>query len=184
MSKKFWMRIHLYVSMFFIPMALIYAITGGLEIMFTFHGYSHEEVIEISLNEPLSDDLSDLESWVAKQLNERQLPVPHGHGEMQRGQFIWGRPTGINVALRRNRTENTVRIRHEVPDFYNRLANLHEGRGGQAFNIMAMSFSVAMILIYISGILICWKSVKLRRLVLASLSIGLVVTAIAIMMSM
>lgn len=182
-TSRFWMTIHLYVSIFFLPVAMIYAVTGGLEI-FGYHGSSSEQTIEIPLDEPLADDIYVQEAFVTEQLRKNNMPVPRGRPQTMRGQFVWGRPTGRNVMLRIVRDRNVAQLRVEVPGFYNRLALLHEARGGVIFNALAVGFAAAMILIYISGIMICWKAAKLRRAIVLSLISGLLVTAIAIFASM
>jgi hypothetical protein len=180
---KVWMKIHLYVSIFFMPVAMIFAVTGGLEI-FGFHGSSREQTIEVSLTQPIPDDIDAQQSFVAEQLKKNNLPVPRGRAQSIRGQFFWGRPTGRNIIMRIAQARNVAQIRIEIPSFYNRLALLHEARGGAAFNCLAVGFAIAMIVIYVSGIMICWKAVKMRRAILLSLFVGLIVTAIAVFTSM
>ena len=183
LTSRFWMKIHLYISTFFLPVAMIYAVTGGLEI-FGFHGSSREQTIEVTLDEPLADDMDTRQAFVTNQLKKNSLPIPRGRPQTMRGQFVWGRPTGRNVMLRIVQAGNIAQIRIEVPSFYNRLALLHEARGGVVFNILAVGFAIAMIVIYISGILICWNAVKLRRAIILSTIAGLFVTAFAVLMSM
>ena len=165
------------------PVAMIFAVTGGLEI-FGFHGSSREQTIEVPLAQPLLEDIDAQQSFVAEQLKKNNLPIPRGRPQTIRGQFIWGRPTGRNVIMRITQARNTAQIRIEVPDLYNRLALLHEARGGAAFNYLAVGFAIAMIVIYISGIMICWKAVKMRRAILLSFFVGLFVTTIVIFISM
>ena len=181
LTSKFWMKIHLYVSIFFLPVAMIYAVTGGTEIC-GYHGSSRELTLEVPLIEPLQDDIDSQQSFVAEQLVKNGLPIPRGNPQIRRGQFVWGRPTGRNVILM-TQSSYIARIRVEMPDFYNQLANLHEARGGIAFNTLGVVFAIAMIVIYISGILICWKAVKLRRAIVISFLIGLAATAVAIFFS-
>jgi hypothetical protein len=182
-ATKFWMKIHLYVSVFFMPVAMMFAVTGGLEIC-GFHGNSREQTIEVPLTQPLPEDINAQQSFVAEQLKKNNLSVPRGRAQFRRGQFFWGRPTGRNVAMRIAQAGKVAQIRIEIPSFYNRLALLHEARGGAAFNCLAVGFAIAMIVIYISGIMICWKAVKMRRAILVSFFVGLFVTAAAVFISM
>lgn len=161
---------------------MIYAVTGGTEI-FGYHGGSSEMTIEVPLDEPLADDMDAQQAFVVEQLKKNDMPIPWGRPRIRRDQFVWGRTTGTNVILSIQGSD-TVRIRVDIPDFFNRLANFHEARGGPAFNVLGAAFAIAMIVIYISGILICWKSVKLRREIVISFCIGLAATIIAILVSM
>lgn len=160
---------------------MIYAVTGGTEIL-GYHGSSRELTLEVPLDEPLADDIDSQQTFVAAQLKKNDLPVPRGNPQIRRGQFVWGRPTGRNVILS-TQNSNIARISIEIPDFYNQLANLHEARGGVAFNTLGVGFAIAMIVIYISGIFICWKAVKLRRAIVISFLVGLAATAVAIFFS-
>src|SRR4030042_1186827 len=93
LTAKFWMTIHLYISVFFLPVAMIYAVTGGSEI-FGYHGSSHEQTIEVPLDEPIADDIDAQKSFVAEQLERNNLPAPRGRPQVIRGQFVWGLQNG------------------------------------------------------------------------------------------
>lgn len=73
-SNKTWMQIHLYVSLFFIPMALIYAITGSLYI-FGVRQNAGAEIIEVKVKSPIIK--GEEQRVILETLKENHLRIPN-----------------------------------------------------------------------------------------------------------
>lgn len=143
-EKKTWLSIHSYVSMLFLPLALTYAITGGLSAL----GLSNEHGARPG--PPLR---------VSGSAGTRQPGMERTEGEAG-GRFQSGepKPGSTNQGL------------------YSKLVLLHKAKGSPAFVILAISFAVAMLLIYLSGIWMCWQNRNIRKRMLVAAALGLIVT--------
>jgi len=173
-----WMRTHNYVSMFFLPVALLYAVTGGLYIMGIRGGADQKETIEVASAQPLPQDIEALQTFVGTQLQDRKLRLPAGDAQLGRGTFIWGQPSGYHVMLEPPKGSTGARIVCVTPAPYSRLVFLHKAKCGMPFKVLGIAFAIAMSLIYLSGLVIGWRAVSRRRTFLATLAGGALVTLV------
>lgn len=178
-----WMRTHNYVSMFFLPVALLYAVTGGLYIMGVHGGADRKEIIEVATAQPLAQDAKALQTFVGAQLQDRKLRLPEGDAQFGRGTFIWGQPSGYHVMLEPLKGSTGTRIVCITPASYSRLVFLHKAKCGTPFKALGIAFAIAMTLIYLSGLVIGWRAVSRRRTFLATLAAGALVTVILVWLS-
>ncbi len=173
-----WMRTHNHVSMFFLPVALLYAVTGGLYIMGIHGGTDQKVIVEVAPEQPLPQDVRALQRFVTTQLQDRKLRLPEGDAQFGRGTFIWGRPCGYHVMLEPPKGSTGTRITCITPALYSRLVLLHKAKCGTPFKVLGIAFAVAMALVYLSGLVIGWRAVSRRRTFLATLAAGALVTVI------
>lgn len=173
-----WMRTHNYVSVFFLPVALLYAVTGGLYILGVHGGADRKEIIEVVSAQPMPQDIEALRTFVGTQLQDRNLRLPEGDAQLGRGMFIWGQPTGYHVMLEPPKGPTATRIVCITPASYSRLVFLHKAKCGTPFRVLGIAFAIAMPLIYLSGLVISWRAVSRRRTSIATLAAGAMVTLI------
>jgi hypothetical protein len=155
---KIWCEIHSYVSMFFLPLAVIYAVTGGLSIVGEHEGGPGR------MGPPPSQQALPGRADV-----ERHYPSPQESGrEVAPGSPEEGREEG----------EGGPDMKRGGLLF--KLTMLHKAKGGVGVKVLGMLFATAMVMMYFSGIWICWANRERRRRMLVTAAAGLMVTAVAI----
>jgi hypothetical protein len=182
-SNKFWAKLHTFLSMFFLPMAVIYFLTGSLYLL-GLRGDLTRENIKVMLDEPLSENIDSQQKFVAEQLEARSIQVPRGPVRFSRGRFLWGRLSGYHVTLQIRSDPNEAQIQTNRPNLFGRFMSLHLGRGGSFFNYLGIAFAISMVVIYFTGIVLCLKILYLRRTILLSLIVGILVALAAVFLSM
>jgi len=180
---KFWIRVHVYLSMFFLPAAVIYAVTGALCVCGIRGDTRPDTTIDVKLETPVPRDIQALANLAAKKLQENGLKVPQGDPEMKRGAVVLGKYTGYYASLKVSPKTGEGELTVRRPGLYRILMLLHLAAGGTVFNVLAVAFSISMVVIYVSGIIPCWQSPRLRKAMFWSLGIGTVVTVAAVYLS-
>ncbi|MGX2972725.1 hypothetical protein [Helicobacter sp. T3_23-1059] len=161
------LRYHLYISLFFLPLALMYKITGIVCIFGYFGGVDRQA---IALDEtqkhffsdfmyPLDVDSSnaDRESARAKILAflaQNQITIPLNtnlYDSRDKNHFILG-STHHSVEVAKSSPRQILICKN---DFLANLVALHFSRAGVGFSILAFCFVVFMGITYITGLLMC-----------------------------
>ena len=93
MSRLLIIKIHAVLACFFLPLAIIYFISGALY-SFDIKGHIDKQVYTIPLNNPFIPDLSELTKTVKSALKERNQLPPKGNPVITKKQnsyeFRWG----------------------------------------------------------------------------------------------
>lgn len=184
MTTATWVKIHGYISMFFLPLAFIYAVTGGLIILGERGDLAREKHI-ITLENPDLSDVAAQKAVIAKFLlgrGEKNLPV--GEPKFSRNEIYWGIPSSINVSLSNGENQGEGVLDVRKPDLLFSLVILHRARGGKIFDYFGLVFAFAMLIMYVSGIFIFWKIKSKRIWLSATFLIGTLATALAIYLSL
>lgn len=155
--RRTWFDIHLILSVFFLPIALVYAVTGGLNLI----GVRAE-------HHGPRPTAADVEK------------APRGGNPSGAG---YGRGLGRGATAQGGKPE-WAGPRKKPADLYDKIMLLHKGKGGPAFNVVGVAFAVSILVMYISGIVIGWSMPAKRRQMLMSGAIGLVVAITAIAVSL
>ena len=180
---KFCRISHAYLSIFFLPMAGIYAVTG-ISYVCGHAGITDTVRLTAALEAPPPQTSEDKGALVKKILADNGVPCPKGSGKEMRNQFTIGRPTGRHAVLeplRGNVKEVTVSV--NTPNLFSRLVLLHKAKGGVPFNVFGIAFGVALLLMYLSGLLFFWSASELRTKLTLCFAAGLMVTVIVILTS-
>ncbi len=149
-----WLSVHSYVAAFFLPVAVIFAVTGGLSAV--------EEHGERVMGPGLAphgpggppEHSAPLRGTIESRPNDRPVPALGREGA----------PGGRGPGEMRDR------------GLYGKLLLLHKAKGSPASAALAVSFACAMLVIYFTGIWVCWGNRKLRGGMLISAAAGLIVT--------
>ena len=164
-------------------MAGIYAVTG-ISYVCGHAGITDTVRLTAALEAPPPQTSEDKGALVKKILADNGVPCPKGSGKEMRNQFTIGRPTGRHAVLeplRGNVKEVTVSV--NTPNLFSRLVLLHKAKGGVPFNVFGIAFGVALLLMYLSGLLFFWSASELRTKLTLCFAAGLTVTVIVILTS-
>lgn len=178
MSKKNWMKIHTYLSLFFLPMCLIYAITG-VGYIFGLKENAGATIHTINITSPLQDNLEEMMIEILKANN---LKIPKNTTvRIQKGNPIMGNLKYI-VFIQKDKNGQMV-LRTIERNFYGILLLLHKAKGAVLFDILAICFSISLLIFYLSGLIVTSFCKKYRKLALITLFGGFIITFIAIFLS-
>lgn len=169
--KKYFLTAHLYISLFFIPMAVFYKITGGIAI---FQYFGKQDSVQLHFtqeqaryfqgfdyargeNGDMPNSASELElarEQILQFLLQHHIEIPLSTRISERWDhraFMLGNVAHyIEIDKRAPQALSILRR-----DTFANLITLHFGRAGVAFNILALAFVVFLGITYITGILLC-----------------------------
>ncbi|PAF43970.1 hypothetical protein [Helicobacter sp. 11S02596-1] len=169
--KKFYRYFHMYVSVFFLPLAILYTLSGVLA-LFEIHGDREVKPLAIDAMATNIDELREqaiiylrkngVQDEVIKfRVLDENKGLAYGNIAHTIG-FFFG-PGHINV----------FDIRQK--GFLAYLMALHTGDGSDIFNYFAILFSACLLLFYVSGLLMIKFSKHAKTLSLAFI-LGLLVS--------
>ncbi|WP_374963081.1 PepSY-associated TM helix domain-containing protein [Spongiibacter tropicus] len=167
MSRKLLINIHLYLAAFFAPMVILMAISGGLYLV----GIKGEQRVESSVLLPgsLNPDSAQLEEDVRALLDQAGLSRDFEQVKV-RGREVSTRPSN-RLNYRLTPSEGGVQIDVVKPSLQASLIELHKGHGPQWFRLGQQIFSLALVLIMLSGLWLGLAAKGLRTRTL-QLSVG------------
>lgn len=171
------MKIHLYLSLFFLPAALIYAITGSLY-LFNIREEANATIHEIKIEQlPKGQERETILSI----LKANNLKIPKDTTlKIMRGSPTMGT---IRYSVMVVKDKDGYILRTVERSLYGILLLMHKGKGGFYFDIIAVSFSISLILFYASGLIITSFCKKKRKTALFAFLIGLIITSVMILLS-
>jgi hypothetical protein len=178
---KFWHLSHAYVTLFFLPLALIYAVTG-IGYLCGYTGHVDSVRFSVPLTDPPPARPEAKRALIEKTLSEHGLACPVGEGRDVHNRFVIGAPTRRHVMLELPRGRNgEAVISLNKPGWFNKLMFLHKAKGNIAFNVLGVAFGVVLLFSYLSGLALVWNATAMRRpLLLCGLAGFLVALAVTI----
>ncbi|RDU60239.1 hypothetical protein [Helicobacter marmotae] len=185
LHRKFWMQLHLYLSLFFLPAALIYAITGALFI-FEIRANSGATIEKIPLDsKPARGEERD---FIINILQEHNLKVPD-NTEIKMGKG--GSPSMGNIKYSAsivNDQKDGLVLQVIDRSLYGILVLMHFSKGDRFelggfkfmwFDFIAITFGLSMILFYLSGLIMTSFCKGKRKAGFGVMILGFIVTIIA-----
>ena len=180
-SKKTWMRVHTYLSLFFLPLAFIYAITG-VGYIFDLRQDVGARVFELQGKE---------QAVLLELLKTHNLRVPP-NTEVK---FVKGNPSIGNVAYSATISKGkdgkpTFRVVER--SWYGVLLLMHKSSGSKfelgslklsIFDFLAIGFGTSLLLFYLSGLIVTSFCKRDRLTSFSVLGLGIVATLCAIYLS-
>ncbi|NLX23594.1 MAG: hypothetical protein GXY55_18230 [Phycisphaerae bacterium] len=171
--------LHVLLASFFMPMGIMYLVTGGLYTM-GIRGSYREEQHDVTVARVPEADLPAVLALAASELDARGITHPTGAARIQRigasWQFEW---TGSNRDVVLRPTDNpsamAMTVKNTTP--YRRFVQLHKAKGGWGFKLLAVAWSVGLLSLLVSGYLLAWRPPHLRRMTATATLAGIVVFA-------
>lgn len=157
---------HTLLAAFFLPMGVLYAITGGLYGLGIKGDYTTTEHA-IPLTQPLTADLAPLVTLVSGELESRDLAAPSGGAGVKKGGtsfYLEWTGTGRDVQLHPTADPlvATLKIKDVTPHRY--FVQLHKAKGGEAFKWFAAVWMVGLVLLFITGGIMAFAAKPYRKL--------------------
>lgn len=181
-KNKIFRQIHIYLSLFFLPCALIFAISGIAYIL----GFNQNVGLKVQtykLNQYIQKG-KEREALI-EYLIENKLKLPSNIEPIKsknKGITIGTVHYSANIApINKNEYLITLNTRSLLGD----MIMLHKDKGLWYFSILSIGFGVTLFLLYISGLIITFfANKKDRKRQLFVLSLGFLITFILAYMSL
>lgn len=177
MQRSTLVKFHLLLAAFLLPAVIMFPVTGGLYTWGEKGSYVSES-FTLTLPEPLQPEHDVLQALVSIELANRDLPQPSGKSKIKRAGtsyvFEW---TGADHDVTLEPTADPLQAKLTVKDttWYRLFVQLHKAKGGELFKVYAAVFSVGLLVILGSGLLMALQSPKLRGQAIAAFALGLMV---------
>ncbi|PAF47314.1 hypothetical protein BKH46_04315 [Helicobacter sp. 12S02634-8] len=169
--KRFSHQFHIYVSMFLLPMALLFAITGIVYI-FGFNQDVGADKQKWTLDGGVAKDrqLDFLIDFAQK----HQIELPNELNPREyRGALMLG---SAKQALSLEVKDNQTIIQSVKRSLLGNMIMLHKAKGKWYFDVLSVAFGVALVLFYMSGVVMTAFCKHKRKEIILSFVAGLFVT--------
>ncbi|BCD47792.1 PepSY domain-containing protein [Helicobacter suis] len=177
MSTKWARLFHIHTSMFFLPMALLFVISG----LAFFLGVKSESGAEIKKWQvPFVSAKQELD-FLLNFLKQNKIPLPSKIEPRKRREALIIGTAGYEINL--SSQGNTSTITSIKRNFLGVLMQIHKGRAGKALVVLGFAFGVFLCLFYASGLLMALKYKNLKGIATAFI-LGCVVLALLIVESL
>ncbi|MFH5364279.1 hypothetical protein [Campylobacter jejuni] len=178
-KNKLFRQVHIYLSLFFLPCALLFALTG---IAYIF-GINQLKVEQYQLSKVIESG-KEREALI-EYLKTNGLKVPSNTNIIKskdKGITIGGTHYSANITQNSTNEYNiTLKTRSLLGD----MIMLHKDKGAWYFSVLSVGFGITLFMLYISGLMITlFANKKDRSKQFAVLGVGVVVTLLLAYLSL
>lgn len=178
-TKKHWMKFHTYISLFFLPVAIIYALTG-VGYIFGFKDNAGANIKEFHLQNTV--EKGQEKEFIINFLKENQIAIPKNTNiKTIKDAIIMGN-IKYNISIV-NDKKNGIILRVTNRSIYGVMVLMHKSKGAFYFDILAIGFSISLMLFYISGLIMTSLCSHNRKNAFGFFISGTIITIIAIWLS-
>lgn len=164
-----WMKVHGYISAFFLPLALLFVVTGLLN-FFDVHGEKNivQYKVEIISGFPLERDAAEI-FMTSYLLQEKLPPLPDGYS-YKKDHHRWdGLKTSYSLM---QKPRHTMIVQRDY-GFWDQMMLIHKGKAGLLFKILGLLLGVSFLIVLISGVVIVLKTLNLKDVAFQLMGAGL-----------
>lgn len=180
LTKKSWMKIHTTLSIFFLPIALLYVITG-VGYIFGYKDSAWASIYEFNLaNMP---EKGTEKEFMLNFLKDKDIKIPKNTNiKTIKGSITMGN-IKYNVSIAENKKDGGAKLTVMNRSIYGVMVLMHKSKGAYYFDILAICFSMSLILFYLSGLIMTSFCKAHRKNALIYFIAGVFSTIIAIYFS-
>lgn len=172
--------LHLLLAAFFLPVALMFAFTGGLYTV-AIKGSFQDQSRSLALAEPLRPELPLLLALAEEELRAAGVARPSGGASVKKAgtsfELEW---TGVERDVVLQPTADPLRatlvIRNTDP--WRHLVQLHKAKGSDLARAISVFWAAGLVVIIISGLAMAWLSPAFRPLAIRASLAGLATFAV------
>ncbi len=170
--RSTWVKVHLYIASFFLPMLLLMAVSGGLYLN-GIKGTVTTTPIELTNAVPIDPKSPELKQDIDGLLQSNGIVHNFEYVKVS-GTTLITRPTSrdyysIDVS------GPTPEVSLNKPDLVKQLVELHKGHGPGLFKTLQKVMSVGLVIILLSGFWLGISSEPLRGATLITTGAGLLI---------
>ena len=158
--------VHTVLAAFFLPMGIMYAITGGLYGLGLKGGYDTVET-ELKLEAPLDGELSTFVKLVEDELDRQGINPPTGSASKKSGgtsyYFEW---TGAVRDVQLHPTDDPLIAQFKVKEtnLQRYFVQLHKAKAGEVFKWFAAVWMVGLVLLFLTGGVMAFAAKPYRKM--------------------
>lgn len=177
--------VHTVLAAFFLPMGIMYAITGGLYGL-GIKGDYNTQTTEIKLDAPLDGELSTMVRLAEAELDRAGVSPPSGGASVKTGgtsyYLEW---TGANRDIQLHPTDDPLVATFKLKDTgaHRYFVQLHKAKGGTLFKWFAAVWMVGLVLLFLTGGVMAFVAKPYRKLAVVSASAGVAVFVVLAFLS-
>lgn len=183
--KQTLLKLHLIFGSFFLPMGIMFALTGGLYTWGIYGNYVTQNEV-IGLDAPAVAELGSLVKTAEDFLQKHSLKPPTGTPSVKKMGTSWRLEwTGTHLDLLIEPTENPLELNASAKktSVHRFFVQLHKAKGGIAFKILAGFFAFGLVGLFVSGLMLAQNHPRFKRLWWASTVLGILAFIIAATLS-
>lgn len=171
-----WMKIHGYISCFFLPTAILYVISGTLY-MFDIHGGMDETTYELE-NVTVWPETEQAATKAILPIIERHNlpPLPDDDYYIEEGIHTWW---SLHHAYSLERRENTgditpLYLSYRDYGIWYKIVMIHKGKAGLILVAFGVLLGVSLTISLLSGLVIVLSTPHMRKVALQAMACGAV----------
>ena len=173
--KKTFRKIHMYLSLFFLPLAIMYAVTGIIYI-----SGSNQDVGATINKYVIIDKITagQEKEAVYNYLKTNNIKLPNDKtSKSKKGNLVFG-GAAYSAELEIKKTgEQTLTVKNR--SFIGNLIMLHKSKGMWYFDVLSIAFGIALFILYFSGLMMTLFGSKNGRMPqYATIAAGFIITII------
>lgn len=174
MQRKL-ITLHLWLAAFFLPIAVMFATTGGLYTI-SIKGSYVESTRTLELQEPLAPELSALTRIVEQALDAEGIAHPSGGASVKKAgtsfELEWtGADRDVLLKPAADPLRATLVIKDTTP--WRHLVQLHKAKGSELAKAISVLWAIGLVFILLSGLLMAWNVPAYRSKAITAAGLGL-----------
>ncbi len=178
-NKKHWMKIHTYLSLFFLPVAIIYALTGALYI-FNVRENALANIYTYKMD--FKPNEGEEARVIIDLLQKYNHAIPSNtEVRISSDNVMMGNMKYRAEIVKEKNGEYIFRVTNR--SLYGVLLLMHKSKGKYYFDIIAVSFSISLMIFYLSGLIATSFAKKNRKTAFSILLSGFIITSLAVYFS-
>jgi hypothetical protein len=171
-ARILWIKWHAYLSCFFLPLALLYALTGTLY-LFDIKGGSIEKTeyhLEANTHWPETEKEAEALLYELNKKLNTHITRPQFYYEIpdMKG---WYDLNG-EVSFKNKHDNHPMELFVDEYDIWRQLVFIHKGIVGDLFKVLSILFGISLMFSLLSGTIVALVMPKLKRNAIISLVLG------------
>lgn len=176
-KRLIWVQLHVYISCFFLPAAMLYAITGGLYLVGIEGGDSGEYEYWLELENGWPEDKEVARKIVSVEMER------YGHGRLPNDYYLWeGKHDWFDFkreVFLIPEENNKVKLEVHQHDIWRQLLFIHKGHAGTFLKIFGILWGVSLLFSLLSGVILALNLPKFKKSSIFSIACGFTVLLLA-----
>lgn len=181
MSHRTLIKVHGYIAVFFLPIAILYAVTGTFYIIGK-SGSATNVSLEFQTKGGWPKTVDIAHALVNERLRDNGLPAAAENlaatGRAASDTEYYWRALTHSVALTKTGNE-TAKLQVQENSLYRQLVEIHKDHAGIFFTVIGFAFGIAMSILILSGSFMMFKSRLHRKAATWLLSSGTALCIVA-----
>jgi hypothetical protein len=177
-ARLTWMKLHAYFACFFLPITLLYLVTGVLYLFDIKGGVKKTYEYPVMLTEAWPEAENNAKMIVTRILNNKKhTSLPEDYYLEPGGVHDWYGYTQ-EVILKPTEQPFQATLIVKEHDLLHQLLLIHKGHAGKLFWLLGISLGISLAFSLISGVVISLQLPQLKKQSLLSIGLGIAVLVV------